>query len=149
MVLPIDSSSGIGILPLATATLPTPIAPTTIFTSPQPTSTFSFLPEKFFRQKKFTDDILTDTKTRAGLIYSSNLSLQNLFCNLGVCHSGKEGLIRRGNSHDSPGNSRQSSRKSNPSIHSIHSLHNNGKKASPFEYFLLIIVTFCSCHECN
>jgi hypothetical protein len=39
--------------------------------------------------------------------------------------------MRRGNSHDqhhdSPGNSRQSSRKSNPSIHSIHSLHNNGK----------------------
>lgn len=39
--------------------------------------------------------------------------------------------MRRGNSHDqhheSPGNSRQSSRKSNPSIHSNHSLHNNGK----------------------
>jgi len=55
----------------------------------------------------------------------------NVFIDLGICPSGKESLIRRGNSHDqhhdSPGNSRQSSRKSNPSIHSIHSLHNNGR----------------------
>jgi hypothetical protein len=111
LLVPIDSSSTIGILPLATATLPTA---TSITTAPQGASSFSFLPEKFFRPKKFTDDILADTKTRAG-----------------ICHSGKEGLMRRGNSHDqhhdSPGNSRQSSRKSNPSIHSIHSLHNNGK----------------------
>lgn len=59
--------------------------------------------------------------------------------------------MRRGNSHDqhheSPGNSRQSSRKSNPSIHSIHSLHNNGKiqrKRSYLElfgFFLLLVVT--------
>jgi hypothetical protein len=63
LFIPLDSSSGIGILPLATATLP----PTTITTSPQPPSSFSFLPEKFFRPKKFTDDILADTKTRAGL----------------------------------------------------------------------------------
>jgi hypothetical protein len=45
--------------------------------------------------------------------------------------------MRRGNSHDqnndSPGNSRQSSRKSNPSIHSMHSLHNNSKRKSNFK----------------
>lgn len=66
MVLPIDSSSAIGVFPLVTTTLPITTAATTIVT-PQPPSSFSFLPEKFFRQKKFTDDILADTKTRAGL----------------------------------------------------------------------------------
>ena len=44
---------------------------------------------------------------------------------IGICQTGREARIRRGNSHDqhhdSPGNSRQSSGKSNPSIHSVHS----------------------------
>ncbi len=54
--------------------------------------------------------------------------------------------MRRGNSHDSPGNSRQSSRKSNPSIHSSHSLHNNGKKiinsnTSVWSFIFLAVTT--------
>jgi hypothetical protein len=59
LLLPPDSSSAIGILPPATTTA-------IIATTPQLTSSFSFLPEKFFRQKKFTDEIIADSKTRAG-----------------------------------------------------------------------------------
>ncbi|CAF1208767.1 unnamed protein product [Rotaria sordida] len=112
LLVPIDSTSAIGVLPSAIVTSPPITTSATIITSSPLTSNFSFLPEKFFRQKKFTDDSIADTKTRAG-----------------ICHTGNETLMRHGNSHDpdhnSPGNSRQSSRKSNPSLHSIHSLHNN------------------------
>ncbi|CAF1665077.1 unnamed protein product, partial [Adineta ricciae] len=108
-IVPLDTSSAISVLPLATSTLPITTTSTTASatTAPLPLSSFSF-----FRAKKPIDDLANDPKTRSG-----------------ICHSGKESLMRRGNSHDqhheSPGNSRQSSRKSNPSIHSIHSLHNN------------------------
>ncbi|CAF0938118.1 unnamed protein product [Adineta steineri] len=138
VVIPIDTTSAIGALPTATAVIPPPTAinlsnstlssPTTIvpsttnrtFEITDKLSNLSFLPERFFRPKRtfanFADDNNTngfnDPKNRAG-----------------ICHTGKESIIRRGNSHDqhhdSSGNSRQSSRKSNPSIHSIHSLHNN------------------------
>ncbi|CAF1066447.1 unnamed protein product [Rotaria sordida] len=139
VIVPVDTSSGIGVLPIVTSAIP-PATVTNISASPSSTSTtivstiipnrafefvdklpgFSFLPDKFFRQKRglanFNDDTGTggsnDSKTRSG-----------------ICRTGKERLMRRGNSHDqhpdSPGNSRQSSRISNPSIHSIHSLHNS------------------------
>ena len=135
---PLEPTSAIGVLPISTAVLPPPTTTSnaattgTLNSGPLSASGFSFLPEKFFRTKKYTDDQSTDPKVRAG-----------------ICPSGKESLIRRGNSHDSPGNSRQSSRKSNPSIHSIHSLHSNGKRSpvlgedasQDFFFFSLAVTT--------
>jgi len=105
--------AGTGVLPAAGATTSTTITsatttPLSTHAGPLSASGFSFLPEKFFRTKKNTEDLTNDAKVRSG-----------------ICSSGKESLIRRGNSHDqhndSPSNSRQSSRKSNHSVPSLHS----------------------------
>lgn len=139
-LLPNDHTAAIGALPAGTGVLPaagatssttitsTATTPLTTHTGPLSASGFSFLPEKFFRTKKNVEDLTSDAKVRSG-----------------ICSSGKESLIRRGNSHDqheSPTNSRQSSRKSN---HSVPSLHSHGKtiRRQP-TVFLLIRTSFLS-----
>lgn len=52
IILSNENTSTIGILPITTSTLPANSTANIVSTGTQSTSTFSFLPEKFFRQKK-------------------------------------------------------------------------------------------------
>lgn len=153
LILPLDSTSTIGILPLATAAIPPPLTTTTTNVSPgafpiaaaAPASSpsahrtfdiadrlsgFSLFSDRFFPKKRSPSNFTDDTGTGGSNDLKARTGKMKDFIlffhsnYIGVCPSGRTSLMRRGNSHDQHHDSPNNSRQSSrKSNPSIHSIH--------------------------